>query len=253
VKPPHTWSPKEHKVRSKLTILEGDPLSQAIGPIFRGEQILVTYPTGSSVPLRFAVMIARRAVRNKLKLLVVTSSSSAELIASYIYSALVALGENCSKEEFSKYVKVHVQDLFSMSVTELMGRTLAVSEEYDPDIVLVLDVTVERDVLWQDIELFNHMNYAFVSIDRYNGIVTFRLLGIYGNDVREAGLLAEMSDAVIHVTQQSSCEYSMRVIKNPFGKPSPSAIQKLERELNLVVPQEEKFLQSLSEARILMQ
>ncbi len=248
VKPPHTWSPKEHKVRSKLTLLEDDPLSRAIGPIFRGEQILVTYPIGSGVPLRFAVMTARRAIRNKLKLLVITSSSSAELISSYIYSALVALGECCSKEEFSKYVKVHVQDLFSMSVTELMGRTLAVSEEYDPDIVLVLDVTVERDVLWQDMELFNQMNYVFVTIDRYNGIVTFRLLGIHGDDFRDAGLLAEMSDVVIQVAQQSCCEYSMRVIKNPFRKPSPSAIQELEKELNSIVPQEEKFLQSLLEA-----
>ncbi len=245
VKPPHTWSPK-HKVRSKLTILNGDPLSRAVGPIFRGEQILVTYPAGSGVPLRFATMIARRAVRDKLKLLVVTSSSSAELISAYIYSALRALGEDCSKEDFSKYVKIHVQDLFTMSVTELMGRTLVVSEEYDPDIVLVLDVTVERDVLWQNMELFNQMNYVFVSIDRSNGVVTFRLFGTRGNDVREAGLLAEVSDVVIQVTPQSCCEYSVRVIKNPFRRPSPSAIQELERELNSIAPREEEFIQNLS-------
>jgi len=244
VKPPHTWSPK-HKVRSKLTILDGDLLNKVMGPVFRGEQVLVTYPAGSGVPLKFAALIARRAIRNKLKLLIVTSSSSAELVATYVYSSLRTLGDNCSREEFNKHVKVHVQDLFSMSVTELMGRTLVVSEEYDPDMVLVLDVSVERDVLWQDIELFNQMNYVFVSIDRSNGIVTFRLLGIHGNDVGEAGLLAEMSDVVIHITQQSCCDYSVKVIKSLFKRPNPSAIQALEKELNSIVPCEEEFIKSL--------
>ncbi len=248
VKPLHVWSPK-HKVRSKLTILDSDPLSRVIGPIFRGEQILVTYPVGSGVPLRFATIVARRAIKDKLKLLIVTSSSSAELVNAYVYSALRVLGEDCSKDDFSKYVRVHVQDLFTMSVTELMGRTLVVSEEYGPDIVLVLDVAVERDVLWQSMELFNQMNYAFVSIDRSNGVVTFRLFGIHGNDVREAGLLAEMSDVVMQVTPRSCCEYSVKVIKNPFRKPSPSAIQELERELSSVTPHAEDFIRNLSGMR----
>ncbi len=231
VKPSITWRAAPVALR-RMTILNNDVLSSIVGPVYRGEQVLVTYPLGSDVPLRFAIVMAKRAVREKLKTLFITSSLPANLLYAYMYASLRPR-ERPPFSEFVRYVNIHVQDIYSLSVTEVVGRALSLAESYRPDVIVVLDVAVQRDVLWQDLETFNLMNFAFIASDRASGVVTFRLLGI-GDGARGEGLLAEMSDAVIHIEPVGMQEYRVTVIKNPFRAPSHSSLRKFEAELSSV-------------------
>ncbi len=219
-----------------VTILNKDDLGAVVGPIYRGEQVLVTYPVGADVPLRFSALLARRALENNLKLLIITSSTPSDIIYAYIHSALENVGCNVDINELMSKVKILVQDLFTSSITEVMGKALAVAGSLRPDIIVVLDVAVQRDVLWQSMEIFNLMNYAFISSDRASGIVTFRLLGVNEKGLSESRLLAEMSDVVMHIEPIAQHEYSIKILKNPFRRPRHASLRRLEQELSRLEP-----------------
>ncbi len=231
VKPSITWRVASTSIE-RMTILDSDMLGSIVGPIYRGEQVLITYPLGSDVPLRFAIVMAKRAVRERLKTLFITSSLPANLLYAYMYASLRP-SERSPFNYFRRYVNIHVQDIYSLSVTEVVGRALSLAESYRPDVIVVLDVAVQRDVLWQDLETFNLMNFAFIVSDRASGIVTFRLLGV-GDGSGGGELLAEMSDAVMHIEPVGTQGYRVTVVKNPFKAPSPSSIRMFEVELSSV-------------------
>ncbi len=246
IKPPITW--KITVSKRELLFPVSDELTKLVGPIYKGAQILITYPAGTDVPVRLASFLAKRVFRYARKMMIVSNSTPPEIIRAQIISSLIPEEGSVKKirELFRRYVKINAQDVLGLSTTEILGGAIVLVEKSKPDIIYVPDVSIQRELMKNE-ELFNRMNYSFALVDRAHGVVTVRALGISGSS---NPILAEVSDAVIHIDQEivnGRRRFKIKVLKSMGKYPELCVIRAIEEELSELEPDQELFAKLLAE------
>lgn len=245
IKPLITW--KIAVGKRELLFPANDELTKLVGPIYKGAQILITYPTGTDVPVRLASLLTKRVFRYARKMMIVSSSTPPEIVRAQVISSLVPEEGSIKEvgELFKRYVKIHALDVLGLPTTEILGRDIVLVEKSNPDIIYVPDASIQRELMRNE-ELFNRMYYSFALVDRAYGVVTVRALGISGSI---NPILAEVSDAVIHIDQEiidGKRRFRLRVLKSMGKYPELRAIRAIEEELSQLEPDQELLAKLLA-------
>jgi len=166
-------------------------LKESVGHYHRGFIINIFSPPGA-ILVETLLGILALAIYNKMKALVVSYIHPPGTFIEAIKTRLSAQGIPIEKVDkiLGKYMDITALNPFGSSITELVGRELAMIESVKPDLVVFYGVHVARRSSHSKFlrELFNQMLYL-----KSRGIVVFRI----GSCISEEDCSSEASIADI--------------------------------------------------------